>query len=694
MKLLNKLVYPFLAFGFCSLLFTTSGCKKDDDPTPEAPLELWENVVVIDTATLILNTSSSNFSAGVYVFQSTATNTELHVNDIIIGTYGEGYLRKVTGVNLNGNTLTLQTNQATLSDVFKNGSFNFNADMNEMLPGKTSGFSYSVSNHELYSSSALNIKLSNANLEIDPNWFFDFTFSPAGINYFEMSSTNAPYSANAQLKLNALQSISLVDGSDTLSRHSKTIIKLVPVGPIVIPVVLTLKLYWIADYSATMNAAVSNITSFSSSGQITLGVKYQNDQWQSLHDFNTTSNLDVSQPTGAVTLLANCNLRPVVSAKLYGVAGPRASAGLMSDFTGVVASPSLDWDLTASTWLRATAGADVTILGNTLIEYPDQIWDSPRLTYHKPDRIVKIMGDAQEANQGTLLHDSIVVRVLDSEGAAVKDVPVRFNVTSGGGIITATQIATNADGEAGVQWLLGNQIGTQTVQATVKKGNLVQVNESPVTFTATANNVSGSCPASITDIDGNAYNVVQVGNQCWMLQNLKTSRFRNGQLIGELQDSASWRSIYDNNLSTSSWCYYGENASMNNTYGKLYNWLAASDSRGLCPSGWHVPTNSDWDELVSTVGGEPNAGMALKSVNLWTEPNNGTNSSGWTGVPGGGRSPIGGFSDDFGTYGTWWSATEYDNTMAHHRMTTNDMAEFIDVYNRKEFGHSVRCLKD
>lgn len=686
---MRKIATLFLLF---CLLFGFNACKKEkhEDITP--PLALWDNVKVIDTTNMVLDIVNSNFATGTLVYNNTTIDTGIHTGDVIIGTEGEGYIRKITGITQNGNTTTLQTVHGTMSDVFKGGNFSFNVDMNDMHPGKKSGFGYSLTNQTLYQSGAANIKLESANLDIDPNWKFDFTFDEGGINYFEMSTTNSPYTASARLKFMVAQSDTLFDHTDTLTRYSKTITKWVMVGLVPVPVVVTLKFYWIAEYSLIGTTAISNVTDFSSAGTVTAGMRYQNGQWQGLHNFNVANNLDVSQPVANVALYANLALRPVVTAKLYGVAGPHASVAAMCDFTGVVATPNLDWDLTANAWLQASLGADVTILGNTIASMPEQEWQSPKKTFHKPDRIEKISGDNQQGSAGQMLSDSVKVRVLDSQGEGVKSVPVYFTTTSGS--TSAATVTTDANGYAAVQWQLGSQQGSHTLRVSAKKANQEQITSSPVTFTATATSHTGGCVATVTDIDGNVYNVVQVGNQCWMSENLKTTRFNNGAGIAEVEDSLAWVAVYYGANATPAWCYYDNNASLNGTYGKLYNWYAATDNRNICPTGWHVPTNTDWDEFVTAAGGEPTAGDALKTVTLWSAPNSGTNTTGWSAVPGGGRTPAGSFSDDFGTYGTWWSATEYASDKAYHRMALNTQSTFMLVYNNKYFGHAVRCVKD
>lgn len=177
----------------------------------------------------------------------------------------------------------------------------------------------------------------------------------------------------------------------------------------------------------------------------------------------------------------------------------------------------------------------------------------------------------------------------------------------------------------------------------------------------------------VTDIDGNVYYTVLIGSQTWMWQNLKTSKFRNGDIVH------SW--------------YYDNEPGYGYVYGRLYDWYAVNDSRGLCPQGWHVPTDAEWTQLTNYVGS--NAGTKLKFTIGWSSGGNGTDEYGFSALPGGYRNPNGLFGY-IGDYGWWWSATEYNNWIynAWTRFMTYDYSSVYRDYYDKGDGISVRCLKD
>ena len=170
----------------------------------------------------------------------------------------------------------------------------------------------------------------------------------------------------------------------------------------------------------------------------------------------------------------------------------------------------------------------------------------------------------------------------------------------------------------------------------------------------------------VVDIDGNVYGIVKIGNQRWMKQNLKTTRFRDGSAIKEIENSITWSNHYSSYLQTSladpAWCYYNGNASYNAIYGKLYNWHAAVDSRGLCPSGWHTPSDSDWQVLSSYIyPSAPRSADHMKALKLWKPEDypdpelRPDNSSGFSALPAGERN-VNGYFYAIGETAIFWSS--------------------------------------
>jgi uncharacterized protein (TIGR02145 family) len=200
------------------------------------------------------------------------------------------------------------------------------------------------------------------------------------------------------------------------------------------------------------------------------------------------------------------------------------------------------------------------------------------------------------------------------------------------------------------------------------------------------------CPGipTVTDINGNTYNTVLIGNQCWMKENLRVRNYRDGTPIPHVTNPFVWT-----NAVTGARCWYNnDSAAHDNIYGALYNWHATVDSAGLCPYGWQVPTISDWDTLVASVGGNSVGGGAIKALCLWNNPNTGaTNSSGFSGLPGGFRDNVSAPFTQINNVAIWWSSTPLLFPCAYIKSANylfNSLGEGNAVFN---MGVSVRCIK-
>ena len=184
------------------------------------------------------------------------------------------------------------------------------------------------------------------------------------------------------------------------------------------------------------------------------------------------------------------------------------------------------------------------------------------------------------------------------------------------------------------------------------------------------------------------------GSQKFMDKNLEVVTYRNGDVIPQVADQTAWAL-----LSTGAWCYYNNDTINGTIYGKLYNWYAVNDPRGLAPQGWHIPTLAEWTTYSNSLGGESAAGGKMKTTGTsrWNSPNKGaTNESLFAGLPGGfrnGDKMIGGFGD-IGNGGYWWSTAENGSAYAWSRDLYYDNAKLISTYGAKSSGFAVRCLRD
>jgi uncharacterized protein (TIGR02145 family)/uncharacterized repeat protein (TIGR02543 family) len=200
----------------------------------------------------------------------------------------------------------------------------------------------------------------------------------------------------------------------------------------------------------------------------------------------------------------------------------------------------------------------------------------------------------------------------------------------------------------------------------------------------------------IKDADGNVYTEVKIGNQVWMVENLKTTRFNAGAIIPLITDSVAW--WYS---TASAYCWYDNDPTKKNPYGALYNWYAVN-SGILAPKGWHVPNNAEWNQLIVFAGGEDVAGSHLKDTILWGMPDVGKedNVTGFSALPGGGRYYEGldeskGFLGQPGGFGLWWSSNAYNDTSAYEcNMALYNRSAYLSESFKKIYGCSVRCIRD
>jgi uncharacterized protein (TIGR02145 family) len=284
-------------------------------------------------------------------------------------------------------------------------------------------------------------------------------------------------------------------------------------------------------------------------------------------------------------------------------------------------------------------------------------------------------------------------------GTTVPGAPTILNATVGNAQGTVDFAAPSSNGGSGITgYTVTSSPGSFTATGASSPLTVTGLtNGTFYTFTVIATNVVGSSVAS-SPVAASAG--VTIGTQVWVEFNLDVVTYSDGTVIPQVSDPTAWA-----NLTTGAWCYYNNTTANGTTYGKLYNWNAVkgihdtdpnTPNKKLAPTGYHIPSDAEWSTLITYLGGDSVAGGKMKATGtaLWLSPNQGaTNSSGFTGLPGGYRYYNGTFLS-IGNVGFWWSSSEYDTTNAWSRyLSSNSGIAYRNNINKVD-GFSVRCLRD
>lgn len=264
------------------------------------------------------------------------------------------------------------------------------------------------------------------------------------------------------------------------------------------------------------------------------------------------------------------------------------------------------------------------------------------------------------------------------------------NVTSDGGAgVTARGVCWSTSANPTIT-------NSKTIDGTgigIFSSNLSGLNPNTIYYVrAYATNSVGSGYGSEINFTTSASGTVTICSQVWMDKNLTVSTYRNGDPIPLVTNASIWST-----LTTGAYCYHNNDPASEALYGKIYNWYAVNDPRGLAPSGWHVPTSAEWSTMIACLGGSSVAGGALKETGTshWASPNTGaTNSSGFTALPGGYRANTGTYSSVPGTITFWWTSTQLSATEAFEKGVENTSGSILNASYVKDGGSYVRCVKD
>ena len=477
----------FCLLTILGFVLMENSCKKPPSTVvPPATPGLASNLHIIDTTQWIQNMAHPDrITEGLYDFTFTQATPyiNIHVGDIILSPKGEGFLRKVASIVVDNNGMTLHTTQAYLTDVFKGGTFNFNADLSGMNNSPV-GFADSFSNVVFYQSAGGTERLVSGSISMDPSWHFNFAFDTNGVTDFELSATNAAFSGNHTLSVNTPVALSFLNKAITIGDFSKTSIQMVTVGTVQVPVVVTMEVNLTATAAGWANGGgINSQETFSSSGTFNMGLQYTGGAWQNTYDLTPVSTIaGTTFPVTGPVWHGNVSIVPKVNMKLYGVSCAYASVGMDGSFVSSYVQGN--WSYGANGWFNSASGALAGILAPHVPAYSNY-WNADTVSYLTPFTAFKDSGDTQTGAVLSVLPNKLVVKVLDSYGNPQSHVNVSFTPATSCGSLNPAVAITDANGLASTSWTLGTVHGSQSVTANVKNGGGQPLTGSPFGFTAT-----------------------------------------------------------------------------------------------------------------------------------------------------------------------------------------------------------------
>lgn len=627
---------------------------------------------------------SYNVNGTLVLDDSSIYAQEVIINDIIIGQdyldATNGFLRKVNQKSLQGDVVILETSPATLMEAFEMMSISENYILQP----------YDLVSCNLYQGTAFipNKNAETFNIELDVILYdhdgnsettndqikligsYSFTaslFANIEIDKFVLKEFELGIETNEVSNLNILASIQYQFGSELEIDLAKFYLGAIPIGGVVwlVPT-LTVEAHIHGDLSVTITTGISY------TNQLRYGFGYENNMFYNISQ--GTKDFTYTPPN----LKGEFNFEPGISLNasclLYGVAGPYLSGKAGFHFQATLnadpCNPELTFNLESILYTVVGLECDVLSLDYNdqwvLYSYPIGEWLLPLISTStiiivpEPDSI-----DAQWSIEG----------------------PCDF-YENGENVDT---LASLNPGEYTVTWepvfgWISPPIESKNLEfedTTIFSGIYIETD-------------------SVTDIDGNVYQAVKIGNQWWMAKNLKVTHYRNGDPIQHVTNYDEWVG-----LSTGAYCEYDNDPTNVEIYGRLYNWFAVNDSRNIAPEGWHVPTDEEWKQLEVTLGMDPSEagttgwrgideGGKLKEqgTSHWWSPNSGaTNEFGFTALPGGDGQGGVGYYFNQGVAAYFWTSTPYI-TWAWSRTILYDNSGIYRNWGAKNVGISIRCIKD
>jgi uncharacterized protein (TIGR02145 family) len=674
---------------FIVIIITLAACKKEkqdiDDPSD---YKLAPNTILIDEPTsqtlLQLDTTTLVFNG------NTTQLRDLKQGNIIISgitpNAPHGYLRKILAVHKSGNQYTFSTEDATLTQAFEDLQVNYlkSFAINDTASGKKEDLQFSIDfpNTVVYDADGNNntkhdqITL-NGNVSFTPSILTQINIKTFVFNYAKIE---ASIESNIQSTLTVGGNIASVNKELTIFSKPLTPF-MIPATPIVIVPYLRVNL----GVDGSVNVSVT--PTYTNTSNISAYIEYQNNTWTNGFDRTMNNSYNFSGLTASASIKGY--VEPGIDFSFYGMRGATASIIAQGYMKLEASTPPSQCKLKAG--VNAGIEAQLKIFGITFTEvsYPNSFGYEKTLFSCQPDTTQEEddpIADFTASNTVITAGQSVQFTNLSANATTYQwsFAPQDSSLPNFSFQQNPPSVTYNYPGQFNVTLIAINQ---QTGKSNTKtKTAYIKVNPVPP--------ISTGCgtTTSVTDIDGNTYPTLTIGNQCWLKENLKTSKYADGSPIANISDKTVWA-----NTTSGAWCWYNDSAKYEPIYGKLYNWYTVNDSRKVCPAGWHVPSKTEWEELINAVGGSNVAAGHLKESGTthWDTNSGADNSSNFTALPGGVRTDTGGSFMYLGSQGHWWSSTP-DGSFAY-QTDINTLYNYLAYpILRKSIknGFSIRCVKD
>jgi len=674
---MKKIIYTLWIIVFFA------GCAKEKvDDTPNNPtITLADNTIWIDEPTnqvltavdsskLIFNGNTQqlqNLKAGNIVVSGIAPNAPY------------GYLRKISAVQQNGNQFIITTTEVPFTEAFKelhvNHTKNFGLD--DTLAGKKESLQFVVDFDEVvvYDGGSPTKRVTlNGSLSFAPSISVAIDINSFKLDYAKIE---------AAFETTIEQELTL--GGSLGSFSKKTVIFQKPLTPFTIPLTPIVIVPFL-KVSIGANGAVSVQIDASSTHNNTVSafISYENEVWQNGYSQTNQNTFSFNGLSG--TASAKTFIEPAMDFKFYGsnwAKGTLYSQGYLK-FDGTF-SPNT---CTLKAGINGGAAAKLSIFGTTLaeVDYPE-IFKYEKLLYTCPASNTP----GYNCVSGTCIYvnDGAQYASMNACQASCSSSSPGYNCVSGSCtyVNNNAQYATLVSCQTDCSTPTPGYVCSNGVCQYVSDGaDYSSITDCEDNCTPPTNSCSG---VAQVPFDGFTYKTVSIGNQCWLKENLTTTKYADGSLINYTPNNSAWN---QNNI-TGAWARYNDSIQYEQEFGKLYNWYAVADPRNVCPSGWHVPTDAEWSTLITFAGGTSAAGAALKESGSahWITAG-GNDQFGFSALPGGYRTEVSVYTKVYEA-GWWWSST---GSLSNAKMMSlnHDVNSTNQLNTDKRKGLSIRCIKD